>query len=300
MAKRPAPGSTLFLSDLHLDCLSPRKARALAAVVRHGFAEASDVFLLGDMGDGLDHPDCRRFVERLAGGVLDALARHARRGVTPWYIPGNHDDVFRHGPMDWARFAVRSTGNKVPVVMTKHGRTLRLSHGDEWDQDEENPLVIWINKTINDEPLLRMGRNILNPVLIPVRFGLYELGYAVWGNGRWVADRLEGLLPDVAHDLRRAAEWAKKSPGAFVHSLHLWEDATRRVMKMERPDLLAMGHTHVPILEELEGGIHLNTGDWLEHAVVSWMDDKGVYQQDLTEEQDARFVPSQKRARRAA
>ena len=290
LGEKPSAGSVLFLSDLHLDYQTPARVAVMAHVISQVFQKASAVVILGDVGDGVQHADCRRFMERLAGRVLSALRGHAERGVTPLYVPGNHDGYFRKAALDWPAFAVRSFQAEAPVRLTLLGRRVRLSHGDEYDAGEEDPRMVNMHAWLNREPVLRQGRNVLNPWLRYVKLGLYEMDYWFWRNTDGLARWLEPVAPDVSCELFRRVAWAERAPGAFVHNLHVWEDAARRLLRLEKPDLVAMGHTHVAMLEQMGEGVYLNTGDWAEHAVVSWMDRRGLYQQDLSCEAQTRFL----------
>lgn len=278
----PKPGSVLLISDLHFDNLGVSKAKALASVVESWFARASEIIILGDIGDAVNHPDTQRFMERLSGSVLLALRRQRERGVPVFYIPGNHDVAFRRGELNWPAFQVASAGSETPVRLNRFGKKLWLSHGDEFDTDEQGGPLSNFNLALNDKPLMRNGRNVLHPLIRMIRLGLYEFDYALWGQVGLASDLVKIVNPDIGRTLHRRAEWARKGPGAFVHNLHDFEDAAREIVRREHPDVVIMGHTHVPILERIDRSIHLNTGDWQEHAVVSWMDGEGVYQQDLT------------------
>ncbi len=275
----PKAGSLLLVSDLHLNQIPTQKVDALAHVIKEEFKDAGEIFLLGDLADGLHTPKGRRGLESHAGSFFDALKWHHRRGTTPRYVPGNHDAHFRLADLDWGAMPVKNHGAESPVVVERFGRTLQLSHGDEHDPFE---------KTANGNTHQVLEKA---PWVLDVLSVMYQAEHGFWKLLEPVGEAVKGVVPTLGEELCWRAEMARFAPSFFVGTLHKWEQAAQRVLEKGWADAVVMGHTHTPRLERKSGGVYLNTGDWQEHAVVSWADPTGFYQQDLASEPMARFLP---------
>jgi UDP-2,3-diacylglucosamine pyrophosphatase LpxH len=113
----------LFISDFHLG--SPHcKAKRLLSFLTENTADI--IYLVGDV---LDHASYLSDWPHYHNDILSLIANSAAAGVKVYYIPGNHDDVFR-----------QHTGKYGNLIITKHwvhicldGRKLLITHGDETD-----------------------------------------------------------------------------------------------------------------------------------------------------------------------
>ena len=276
----PQPGAVLLLSDLHLNLQSDGKVMALGHLIEKDFAQAGEVYLLGDLSDSLHRETARQKLEKAAAPFFEALRFHSQRGAGVHYIPGNHDAVFRTDPPQWPALAAHNHAADTVVRCAVFGKTLRLSHGDEHDAFEQSP-----------------GGKIALDVVdkLPWVYGLldevYKAEHRLWKTLAPLSGALRTLNAAAADELDWRVEMAEGAPSFFVSSLHRWEDAAERLLSEEPDvDVVAMGHTHTPRLVHRTGGVYLNTGDWCEHAVVNWVQEDGLYQQDLSKDPAARFL----------
>src|SRR6478672_4947387 len=115
----------VFLSDTHLGMRGCR-ADFLADFLRH--TECERLYLVGDIVDGwrlrkswywdADHDEAIRMVLKMA-----------RAGTEVIYIPGNHDEIFRH----WLGQGLEVAGVRLvreAVHDAADGRRFLVTHGD--------------------------------------------------------------------------------------------------------------------------------------------------------------------------
>ncbi|WKE64969.1 UDP-2,3-diacylglucosamine diphosphatase [Gallaecimonas kandeliae] len=221
------PHRAVFLSDLHLgsrDC----QADYLVALLQE--LQAETIYLLGDVIDlwamsrGSHWPHSH-------SQVLFELERHAQAGTRVVYIPGNHDEPLRRFcGRAFDRFEMRLRGRH----RLKDGRTLLLTHGDEFDAavclgrfeamvgDLGYDLLMWLNRSC------QWTRK---------RFGL-----PYWSLAGYIKSRI----------------------GKAQAAIHRYRQAALQAARLEGCDGIVLGHIHQPALEEVEGLLYLNTGDFVD------------------------------------
>lgn len=264
----PRSGPVVVLSDLHLEQMAPDKLDRLVGFLRERFAPGTPLVVLGDLADGLHKPETRARLEHSARELLATFAGfRGPAGPVPLYIPGNHDSHFRTLPMDWGALPLSCVGGRTPIYIRVHGRVIRLSHGDEYDPGTG----LYRHTDINHRS--------------KVMLGMFELERRWWrAMGRWSESRGGN---DVLRWLAAISDTPVPRP---VFATLGWEIVARRLLARERVDAVMMGHTHAPRLVRCRHGCYVNTGDWLQHAVVTWLDDRGVHQQDLSRPEAQRTV----------
>ena len=267
----PAPSSVVLLSDLHLDFHSPAKTARLASLLDKDFAQAAAVLLVGDLADNLHQPETRAALQKTAKPFFAALSRLQQKGVPIHYIPGNHDGHFRENPLDWPALCAHSHGGETPVHLSFLGRSLRLSHGDEYD------------------PIMQSGAGeeiaqaAFSDNLKPLLEGFYAFERRLF---RFLGGAPARVIFPVAQRTSEHFEWLGRltetplpNPMFFMWR---WELAARQHIHRENVDAVVMGHNHAPTVVDCGEGLYINTGDWLQHAVITWLDDRGAFQQDLS------------------
>ena len=232
MARRPN-ARTLFVSDLHLGT-PDAQAQLLLNLMQ--LVRPERLYLVGDVFDLIA-------MKRRAISVLDAhqqrLVRHilrlARTGCEVIYIPGNHDAAFRTFCGETFRnIEVRRDA----IHVTKDGRRLLVSHGDEFDGHFKAPR--W--KLVVGEMALHTMRR----------------------TNRWTVQarrRMRRPYWSLSAALKRRSGNVKHFAGAFRQS------ALARVRR-EEVDGYIGGHIHIPFFGECEGFVYCNDGDWVENCTA--------------------------------
>jgi len=217
-------------SDAHLGAAPPEQEAAFLRWLEHAGAEASRLVLNGDVFDFWF--EYGSVVPRGHTRVLGALARIVDAGVPVVFVGGNHD---------WwgGSFLTDEIGvdfHRDPVRLELAGRRALVAHGDGLGTGD------WSYRLLR---LLLRSR----PTRWAFRWLHPDLGARL---ARWVS-KTEART-DGPSDAER------KRAGILRH----W--AAERLRECPELDLVALGHTHVPRLEEVEPGRHyLNTGDWVRH-----------------------------------
>jgi UDP-2,3-diacylglucosamine hydrolase len=229
-SKVPAAKPVLIASDAHLGASSPSQERAFLAWLEHAAREASHIVLNGDLFDFWF--EYRRGTTRGYEGVLAMLRSIVAAGVPVTLMGGNHD---------WWGGAFLRDGVGVeflqePVVRDFAGRRTLLAHGDGLGRGDLGYRVL---RGVLRSPLTRAAYGALPPSL---------------------GDRLARGVSRTGH------QWDVYTEGHLARSaaLHAW--ALARLRKDRELDLIVLGHTHVPLLEQAAPGRwYVNTGDWVKH-----------------------------------
>jgi UDP-2,3-diacylglucosamine pyrophosphatase LpxH len=138
---------TVFISDVHLGS-KHSKANKLLTFLQS--VHCDTLFLVGDL---FDSPGIALPVEHKL--VLEHILR--RSSVTTIiYVPGNHDKIFRDLTGQFANMEiVLST-----AYILANGKTMLITHGDEWDWIDTGPLLHLIDRKL-PYPLWECGRVLL-------------------------------------------------------------------------------------------------------------------------------------------
>ena len=120
---RPMRVRSIFVSDVHLG-FKGCQASLLLDFLRNSRCE--NLFLIGDiidvwnMRNGLYWPQSHN-------DVIRTILGKAKHGTRVYFIPGNHDEVFRQ--YDGVRFGNLSI-HRDHVHLTADGKRMLLLHGD--------------------------------------------------------------------------------------------------------------------------------------------------------------------------
>lgn len=230
----PSPAmasSPLYLtSDVHLGAVPRETERAFQAWLQHCGEDAAEVVINGDLFDFWF--EYGAVIPRGYTRILGALAALVDAGVRVRLVGGNHD---------WwgGSFLEQEIGVEFlrdPAVVDLAGRRTFLAHGDGLGSGD-------------------LGYRILRLLLRsrPTRLAF-----------RWLHPDLGAKLARrVSKTEGRTSEPPEKQQ---ARSRFLEEWAIRRLADDETLDLVVLGHTHVPVLQEVEPGrFYLNPGDWVIH-----------------------------------
>jgi len=167
--------------------------------------------------------------------TLGMLARMVDAGLTVDFVGGNHD--WWGGSYLESEVGVRF--HRAPVVLELSGFRARVAHGDGLGEGDR-------------------GYRLLSGL---IRHPLAQRAF------RW-------LHPDLGAGLARKVSRTGHSvaPGGGsrrVDPLELW--ARDQLLSDAHLQLVLLGHTHVPVFQEVAPGrFHLNSGDWIHHR--TWVE----------------------------
>jgi UDP-2,3-diacylglucosamine hydrolase len=222
-------GPPIYLaSDVHLGAVPPETGEAFLRWLEVAGSEASKVVINGDLFDFWF--EYRNAIPRGHTRVLGALASLVDSGVPVLMMGGNHD--WWGG--DYLTGEIGVEFFQEPTVLDLAGHRTLLAHGDGLGAGD-------------------LGYRFLKLVL---RSSLTRYAF------RW-------LHPDLG---ARVAKKVSKtpirtgdpSPKQLARYEFLEEWATSQLSSSPDLDIVALGHTHMPVLKEVRPGqYYLNSGDWL-------------------------------------
>lgn len=247
---------TIWISDVHLGTRAC-KADYLLDFLNH--TDSQFLYLVGDM---IDVWNLRNgwYWPPLHNQIVQKIMEKAQRGTKVTYVPGNHDEVFRdHTGRIFGGIKVESE----LIHETRDGRRLLTLHGDEFDGVVKHSKWLAIFGGQMYELLLYLNR-WLNLVR-------RRCGFGYWS-----------LAAYLKHKVKNAVNFISHFEHAIVH-----EARHRRV------DGVVCGHIHRATIEDYQGILYCNDGDWVESctalvehhdgrlAVIRWADDSVTLLEEL-------------------
>ncbi len=217
-------------SDLHLGAVPAETERSFIRWLSHAGQESSGVVLNGDLFDFWF--EYRSAIPRGYTRVLGALAELTDAGIEVILLGGNHD--WWGGSYLSDELGV--SFHQDPIVIELAGKKVFLAHGDGLGKgDLGYRLLRW---TLRGR-FTRWGFRWLHP-----------------DTGAWLARRVS----QTKHRMGEPGEHERN------RARFLEEWAIAKLNEMPELDLVLLGHTHIPVLREVEEGrYYLNSGDWLTH-----------------------------------
>jgi len=225
-----ATGPVYLTSDVHLGAIPERRVRDFLEWLEHAAARASEIVVNGDLFDFWF--EYRHAIPRGHTRVLGALARIVDGGVPVRLMGGNHD----WWGSGYLEDEVGVTFHREPVRLELAGHRTFLAHGDGLGKGDLGYRAL---KGILRGRATRWAFRWLHPDV-----------------GAWIARRVSVTETEMEHPTR--------DDRARSDALEAWGSA---LLEAEPElDLVALGHTHVPLLREVEAGrFYLNSGDWIFH-----------------------------------
>ena len=223
---------TIFLSDTHLG-MRGVQAQELWAFLKH--AKCERLYLVGDIVD-LWALRQRWNWPVMHNQVVRRILKLAKKGVHVVYIPGNHDEALRqYAGLDLGgvRLALRAAHR------TADGKTLLITHGDEFDLVVQNSRLLSLIGTWAYDRLLLLNR-------------LVNAARSVAGLPRW----------SFANAIKR------KVKGACTFMSN-YEQALVGEARRRGYDGVVCGHVHKAELRTVTGDrdiLYANCGDWIERS----------------------------------
>ncbi len=229
-----------FLSDLHLGSPNCHAEELLDFLMR---LRTRRLYLVGDVIDLLWISERRARFDRHQSRVLERLRELASAGTELVYIPGNHDRPLRA----WCGLVLpRMIVRRDAIHRTADGRRLLVTHGDDFDAAVQTGG--WQE---------RLGDQLYDYILAGNRL-TRELR-ARLGLGHW----------SLAQFLKRQSAQAERYIDRYVRAA-LAAAAARGV------DGIVCGHIHRASLEQHNGLIYANDGDWVESLTAITEDHCGT------------------------
>lgn len=234
MATKPV----YLASDVHLGAVPPERERAFLAWLGHTPEVASRVVINGDLFDFWF--EYHRGVTRGHDTVLRVLREVVDAGVPVTLMGGNHD---------WwgGRYLRETVGVEFlqdPVVREVAGFRTFLAHGDGLGAGD-------------------LGYRVLKGFL---RSGVTRFAFGLLGPT--LGDRVAGGVSKT-HD-----RWGEPTSDDKARAAALAAWARERLREDPTLDLVVLGHTHVPTLEEVgPGRWYLNAGDWVYHRTYAVLEE---------------------------
>lgn len=213
----------VFASDIHLDDHDPATAAAFFDRLRSAAADASHVFLLGDLfetwiGDDDDTPLADRTRAELAAIVRDDGPAQGRGDPRRLYLMrGNRDFLLdqQGAAANVASFSagIGATMLDDPTLIDVFGEAVLLGHGDAWCSDDHD----------------------------------YQRFRAQTRTTAWARAFLARTLAErraIAADLRARSRAATQDKAAMIMDVNA--EAIREAMRAAGVGTLVHGHTHRP------------------------------------------------------
>lgn len=217
-----------FISDLHLG--SPHcHAEALCDFLAQ--LRTDKLYLVGDVIDLWWINARRARFDRHQHQVLQHLHRLARGGTELIYIPGNHDRPLR----DLCGLVLpRMTVRRQAIHRAADGRRYLVTHGDDFDAEvQRGDWQEWLGDQLYEAILV--GNRLTHQLRT-------RLGLRYWS-----------LADFIKRQSAQAERYIARYRAAALHAA-----AARGLSGV------ICGHIHRPALEQVDGLIYANDGDWVE------------------------------------
>ncbi|PEN14344.1 UDP-2,3-diacylglucosamine hydrolase [Longibacter salinarum] len=218
----------LFVSDMHFgrtgapDAEKAEEADLLRCLDAFD-DELEHLYLVGDVFDAFI--EYSRLVPKGFVRFQGRIASLTDRGIPVTYLLGNHD------PWHADYFTEELGVDVVPdhCVATHYGHRVLCAHGDHL-AGSAGGLTTRFRSLLRHPACVALYRTLL-----PANLG--------FGLAQWVSRQMHDRTPnpDLVQTLAERG-----------HDL----------IKQDRADMVVMGHSHVPTLQQNEHGMYLNTGTW--------------------------------------
>lgn len=233
---------SIFISDVHLgtrDC----KADELNNFLKHN--DCHTLYLVGDVIDGWKVQQNRFRWKQSHTNVVRRILGHAKRGSRIIYVAGNHDEFLRlFIPYNFS-FGMIEIHNQIEHVGAD-GKRYLVVHGDLFDGITR--LAPWLSF---------LGDRAYDTVLwLNTKFNLirHRMGFGYWSLSKYLKYKVKKAVDFVFQFEKNLATHCKK----------------------KGYDGIIAGHTHTPVIKEVDSIIVMNDGDWVEScsALVEHWDGK--------------------------
>ena len=218
---------TIWISDIHLGTRGCND-RLLIDFLDH--VDSDTLYLVGDIIDGWRMKKRYYWPERHSA-IVRRVMKRAKRGTAVFYIPGNHDEMFRgFAGMNFGGVQIRTKA----IHTTADGRRLLVLHGDEFDAVVIGARWLAFLGDAAYEFLLKMN--------VVVNWVRRHFNLPYWS-----------LAKHAKHKVKNAVEFISRFEEAVAHEAML-----RQV------DGVVCGHIHNAEERRFGDIVYYNDGDWVE------------------------------------
>lgn len=218
---------TVWLSDVHLGSVHCKAETLLAFLDR---LRCERLYLVGDIID-LWAMQRRVHWPESHNRVVRKLLKLSRQGVRITYIPGNHDQTLRD-------FCGSRFGNirvrRQAIHTTSAGIRLLVIHGDELDY------------------AVRYSR--LNRIVGDAGYDLLM----------WVNRHINEVRERAGKPYWSLAKWIKVNLSQADRAIQSYQLAAVNLARSSGVDGIVCGHLHHPVVQDYDGTLYCNDGDWVE------------------------------------
>jgi UDP-2,3-diacylglucosamine hydrolase len=223
----------LVVSDLHLGAVPVSTEASFRRFLDWTSEHASGLLINGDLFEfGVAY---RSVIPSKHYRVLAKLADLVDAGVPVYFTGGNHDHV------EWGGRALEDAGVTIledRTVLELAGWRTLISHGDTACQGR--PAIE--RRLARSRIFVALMRSI-HPDLIA---------------------RIQPYTTSTRRQVRRNAAGLGGGPKSHVGEIEAW--ARKALQREPGLDLVIAGHSHLPVLLEVEAGrYYVNAGDWISH-----------------------------------
>lgn len=239
---------SIWLSDVHL---GTRACKADYLLDFLNNAECERLYLVGDI---IDFWNLKSgwYWPASHNQVLQKILALAAHGTEVIYVPGNHDELFR----EYA--GVVFAGVRIAPCVVHHnadGRRFLVLHGDEFDTIVKHSRWLAVFGSWLYDVLLYANRW--------VNFFRRKLGLRYWSLSAYLKHKVKNAVNFISNFEQAVAHEARR------HNVHG----------------VICGHIHKAAMEDVNGVLYCNDGDWVESctamveradgslAVLSWTDE---------------------------
>jgi UDP-2,3-diacylglucosamine pyrophosphatase LpxH len=223
----------VVLSDLHLGTYGCRAEEVLQYLKS---VKPKKLILNGDIVDGWQFK--KKYWPVSHTKVLKEVLNLASKGTKVYYLPGNHDEVFR-------RFVGYKLGNiKVEnkIVLDLDGKLAWFFHGDVFDVTMQHSR--WLT-----------------------RLGSESYDFLIWLN-----HHVNRLMDVLGKEKKSFSKQIKNGVKSAVKYINQFEDMCADIAIEKNYDYVVCGHIHQPeirkIITEKGSVVYLNSGDWIENLTA--------------------------------
>jgi UDP-2,3-diacylglucosamine pyrophosphatase LpxH len=221
---------TIAISDVHLGTKSC-KAEYLNNFLKHNSCET--LYLVGDIIDAWKITQNRLRWAQSHTNVIRRILGHAKHGTRVVYVAGNHDEFLRPMIPYGVSFGRIEICNQA-VHTGLDGRRYLVIHGDLFDGITR--LAPWLSM-LGD----RAYDFVLN-LNNQFNWMRHRLGFGYWSLSQWLKQRVKKAVDFMFQFELNLANYCKK----------------------KGYDGVIFGHTHNPVIKEIDNIIVMNDGDFVE------------------------------------
>ncbi|MDP5054859.1 MAG: UDP-2,3-diacylglucosamine diphosphatase [Congregibacter sp.] len=222
---------TLWISDVHLGSVHCKAEPLLELLER---VECQKLYLVGDIVDVWAMTKRVHWPESHTR-VLRKIMKISRGNTEVVYIPGNHDANFREFcGADFGNIRIREHA----IHETGQGKRMLVSHGDELDY------------------AVRYSR--LNRFIGDIAYELLM----------WVNRGFNQLRESMGRPYWSLAKWVKVNVSQAEAAITAYQHAAVNMARDRGLDGIICGHLHYPAVEQLDGVLYCNDGDWVENCTA--------------------------------